>query len=592
MKQQLAGLTARIFFVGVFVQCMFYALYKYTFSFNYQQLSEGGHYLAMPVVTGAVALLLAVTIWNRKNFECTMPDVLIFMTLAGSMLIVLVEFPRYNLHHEAYCNAICFLSLYVLIRIMGNEIIQQVIFPILLMFFLLELCYGYVTFFRSFHAGNLPLLIKGHLENSGLYSIYLVIHLPLFNYYLTCFIKNKKVKVAVLFVLYVAIGVLVLAAQSRAAMIGMVCYPGKLCLDDERLRRHRKVIILVSLPLLLLLVFGLFYLKPDSAFGRYIIWKISSQHWREFIWTGIGYGQFPVLYPRWQIAYFDALPIGKVAESLSADEIYVAYNEPLQLLIELGPAGFALVALFFVRLVFKQDQGTGSLSGYLRNVLILLFITSLFSYPLHVNVILILLGVCLAYLVPETFRKFSFIGQHWMHIITLTLMLSVMVRSIMMYRDVIRWNRLQQDVFLQEQERLVLYRELYPAMKGNSHFILDYGMLLLSLEDKLSVKILEESKSQLITTSTMMALAAAYESNGEVDKAISTWTDISNFVPYKFSYRDKLLDLRVDKKDNIKALETARWIVAMPVKKDDETVRNIKKKAQRLLNASASGLSW
>ncbi|WP_341840643.1 O-antigen ligase family protein [Chitinophaga caseinilytica] len=568
---------------SVFILCMWYALYKYTFSFNYQQIPEGGHYLALPVIAGSTALSAAYAAIRHAKSRFMPVDGLVMLALVVFGALLATGSGWYNLHNEVWVNTFCALSIYLFLRLGGPFAFRKVVIPIILLFFLLELCVGYAMLFINFGAERLPLLITGHLENSGLYAIYLVLHFPLVHYWASVNIKSGRAKLGLQAVVIAAASVLVLIVQSRAAMIGAACYGILLLMDVPFCRKHRKKILLASAVVLLLLAAGLIFLKPGSAFGRFIIWKISLGHWQEYIWTGIGYGRFPVAYPSWQIGYFESLPVSAISEVLSADEVYVAYNEPLQWLTETGLPGLVVLLYGIWRLLSHQHERQADLPRQLQSTLLILLATSLFSYPLHVNAILILVSAIMAGLAPLTFRKYKLPGLRWGKICLAALLLAVTIISTDTYRVVKHWNGLQEDITITEKERVAAYDRLYPVLKYNPHFLLDYGILLLSQQDERAVGILEESKSRLITVAVLNALTQAYESRGNMQAAISNAAALACFVPYKFTYRKNLMDLYLKAGFPEKARETARSIIAMPVKKDDETVVNIKRVAGSLL---------
>ncbi|MGE7777245.1 O-antigen ligase family protein [Chitinophaga sp. NPDC101104] len=583
MNRKLIAALELGYVASVFMLCMFYALYKYTFSFNYQQIPEGGHYLALPVIAGLTALFAVYKAVRHARPEYVTVDGLVMLVLVVSEVLIVTGSGWYNLHNEVWVNTFCALSVYLLLRLGGQSAFRKVIVPIILLFFLIELSFGYTLLFTHFGSGRLPLLITGHLENSGMYAIYLVLHFPLVHYWVSANIKNGQAKWGIQAVVIAAAGVLVLIVQSRAAMIGAACYGILLMMDVPFCRKHRKRILLAGVVVLLLLAAGLIFLKPGSAFGRFIIWKISLGHWQEYIWTGIGYGRFPVAYPSWQISYFESLPVPAISEVLSADEVYVAYNEPLQWLTETGLPGLAVLLYGIWRLISRQHEQQALLPRQLQSTLLILLVMSLFSYPLHVNAILVLVSAIMAGLAPLTFRRCNLPGLRWGKFGLAALLPAVTIVSTNTYRVVKHWNGLQEDVMITEKERVAAYDRLYPALTYNPHFLLDYGILLLSQQDERAVEILEESKSRLITVAVLNALTQAYESRGNMQAAISNAAALAYFVPYKFTYRKNLMDLYLKAGFPEKARETARWIVAMPVKKDDETVVNIKRIAGSLL---------
>jgi len=537
----------------------------------------------LPATTGLAVVTLLIAFW-QKDYSYTIVDLIVLLAVCYCLLLLLLNLEQYNFHQEIFCNTISFLSLFVVLRCIGNDIIKQIVFPTLLCFFVFEVCSGLADLFDNMNSPDRFLLIKGHLNNSGIYSIYLVLHLPLIRYFIFRYL-NKKWRIPVLIFIFVLVVVLVSITTSRAAIIGATVYFLMLLTDSNKIQRNRKQLIILS-SLVLLILFGLLlYLKRASAFGRFVIWKITLKHFAEYVWTGIGYGQFPNKYPGWQTDYFANLPVERQQEMLSADEVFAAYNEPLQLLAELGLFGFLVIAALFAIFLFKKPRQTDSLLVAIRSVLLILFITSIFSYSIHVNAVLIVVVICLAYASPVLLGKITFPYQAVPPTILLGVFSVVLVKSTIVFANQRNWRTIQSNVFLPDDQRVAIYQQLYPALKNNSKFLLDYGSLLYVLQDRSCTKILEQSKDRIMTVEVLELLAHAYETQGDIDNAIVAAKDLSNFIPYKFAYKEHLLNLYRSKNDLKSAKKIAALIVAMPVKKNDERVEAIKNRARQVLSS-------
>jgi tetratricopeptide (TPR) repeat protein len=159
-----------------------------------------------------------------------------------------------------------------------------------------------------------------------------------------------------------------------------------------------------------------------------------------------------------------------------------------------------------------------------------------------------------------------------------------MVKSVGVYRVIKDWHRVQDDVFSSDAQRATAYFRMYPLLKRNSEFLLNFGVFLYTMQNNASIKVLEESKDLQTTSVTLSTLALVYEDMGDTEKAILTWKALSNFIPYKFVYKDKLLDLYLNNNDLANARKIAQLITVLPVKKDSQAVRNIKSKASTILS--------
>lgn len=161
--------------------------------------------------------------------------------------------------------------------------------------------------------------------------------------------------------------------------------------------KSAKKYIAVILGSIGLLLFFLIALKPASSSGRFLILKIAMLNWKKFIFPGTGYGNFANIFPHWQIDYFDKLDIKNINQYLNADEVYIAFNEPLQLLIEKGIVGLLIFLVFVYFLVLRRYNQSNSLISCAEGMIVIILITSVFYYSFHVNAIFFILIVCVAF---------------------------------------------------------------------------------------------------------------------------------------------------------------------------------------------------
>ena len=102
------------------------------------------------------------------------------------------------------------------------------------------------------------------------------------------------------------------------------------------LTRSKSTFLLPFFIVLVLATIHVIYgLKPDSAFGRFLIWKITFSMISRHLLLGIGFDRFKVAYENYQASYFDtgSRPLHEI---MVAGHVQAAYNEPLQTLAELG----------------------------------------------------------------------------------------------------------------------------------------------------------------------------------------------------------------------------------------------------------------
>lgn len=107
-------------------------------------------------------------------------------------------------------------------------------------------------------------------------------------------------------------------------------------------RAHRRCTVGMAIALVgavIIIGYGIFYLKKDSANGRLFMWKITCQVIAEAPWSG-HWESFPKIYGEAQEKYFATGNYTEEEERVAGSPEY-AFNEYLQLIAEKG-------LLFFV----------------------------------------------------------------------------------------------------------------------------------------------------------------------------------------------------------------------------------------------------
>ncbi|WP_343322369.1 O-antigen ligase family protein [Sphingobacterium multivorum] len=157
-------------------------------------------------------------------------------------------------------------------------------------------------------------------------------------------------------------------------------------------KTHRPIIKKVLVPFLILIIpigIHLYNLKPVSANGRILIWKISSGIIKDNPLFGIGEGNFAYSFLNHQHEYFQSLENIKRYGSIISD-IRFAFNDILHLLVEDGILGLSifLLLLFIVTKMLYSiikssiDPKKRTFAFELLLMLCILILGGLTSYPL------------------------------------------------------------------------------------------------------------------------------------------------------------------------------------------------------------------
>ena len=236
-------------------------------------------------------------------------------------------------------------------------------------------------------------VLTGTFYNPGPYSGYLAAVLPVALHRMVV-MNGKKDRLSVV-QYYLSMCVLLLiccvlpAGMSRAAWIASLISCGYIVLRIYRVEvksfvsKHRYIVLGVLI-VGLLFASGAYFIKRDSADGRFLIWKITSQAIADSPW-GEGNGRtFSAIYGDAQEIYFTDCEYSE-SEAWVAGTPDFAFNEYLQIAVEYG----VWVSVLFITLVLVLLKIAGSrksLAG-MGGCLLSLMVFACFSYPLHIPAI-------------------------------------------------------------------------------------------------------------------------------------------------------------------------------------------------------------
>lgn len=577
--------------IAIGTTCVLYIYFAffYRFSFNYET-DINGQYFSVFIAVTALTLVCGLNILKRE-FNKVQYWVVIMTAL---LLLVPVFFDRYSAGNEYCTNVLSALILFAcLVFIPAHIIITLPYLLIAVLLWQLGIAFEQMNGV-SFDADQLNL--QGSFQNSGVFCCYLVIHLPLLYYAAFQQAGSKPgrwgrvltwLKIICFLLVMVFILYIVYCSRSRSAIIAVVAGIAGYCLFTfgggikGRLQRIPKWATIGSMLFLLLLAacgaWYLFYLKPASAIGRAMKWKIAAGHIGDHLWAGTGIGRFSWYYPQWQAQYFASGTNPPETYLFSAGESYIIFNEYLQLFETIGLIGFAgFVFLLYWFFKARSVQYTRLLTA-MKATMMALLAAGLTTYTFHVNVFLVLMAICFAVAavttrIPLTGRK-GMIAQILLCIITAYMSFSA-------YRQ---WAAVKVWSTAQEIDARSIAK-VNQVLHSDGKFLTDYGMWQLKAGyAKEALVTLEKAKQYFISRNTMEALAMGYDQTGNYPAAIITRQWLCNYLPNKFAPRYELMMLYKKAGDMVNVKKIANEILTMPVKIPSAEVNNIKEQA-RILN--------
>lgn len=572
--QKFLNLYSLIFLLAVY----YFFLIHYSFTYNFQPGIIGSYYI---VVFSGFYLLALAYCWlvYKCSVELHLFDIIILLLFFLLIACICTNRPGLNLHNEVLCNGVAMMVIFFIARQLQPEYIDKYLLPALLLFFVYEIWLGIKDVYYNYNKQDLFLLVNGTLKNSGIYSIYLTVHLPVLCYYLEKAGAGKWVRIITISSVMLMVGYLLFITQSRISMICLSAFIGIFLFRRVNRLNSKLVIIIISLLLLIGVYFllqGLIDLRPGSVSGRYLIWKITLKNLSENLGFGVGYGNFYRHYPHWQIQYFGQLPAERLAEGLHADEVYVAFNEPLQFLAETGIAGAVSGILLMMAFFLSANMFREKKLFWLKIALIVMIVSGFTSYTFHVTTILFLFTLLLAYLSPWAFIKSVKVKSTWLIPFIMAGSLLLLNKSLPVSEKVAAWNTVQNDPLISADQRLQSFKHLYPYLKNNGKFLLDYGENLYLSKQLDAIKILEESKNEYISIRALELLGDAYNLQGDMQQSIKNYRMLANLIPYKFAYKNTLFGLYMNAGDTTNAKRMAGMILKMPVKKENPFIDRIK----------------
>lgn len=288
----------------------------------------------------------------------------------------------------AFVNHLTFFILYIHLRF-SQKLNHTIIYiGILLSSFTLS-SYGYLQYLGFISSNNSYFPITGQFQNPAPYGGFLGFHLLAIASVLL--LKKNEMKSGLLLtataIMIYSFPAFVLSG-SRASWLA--CGVGLLfALYHKHSVKIKSLSTKVKFSSLLVLIsiavfisIGLFMLKPDSARGRILIWKISVGMIFENPIVGLGHGGVEAYFMHFQEKYFRE-GNSSVEEQFLAGNNHSSFNEPLRLWIEYGIVGFILYLLLIYFILFRT-QTTSIVTIVLKAILIMFFVFGLFSYPCRI----------------------------------------------------------------------------------------------------------------------------------------------------------------------------------------------------------------
>ncbi|WP_173003213.1 O-antigen ligase family protein [Chitinophaga sp. SYP-B3965] len=334
------------------------------------------------------------------------------------------------------------------------------------------------------------------------------------------------------------------------------------------LRKWRYIIagLLALLPFVLAIS-----MKTGSSKGRMLIYKISASIFRDHYAQGIGWGKFQTVYNNYQAAYFSKGNY-TTAEFLSADNTYFAFNDYFQWMIEGGwiaIIGIPLLIVMIIWLMLKTRRSPLLIIAVaqLAAIMIAACFTHVFEKPLFqclaVMAIVIIAGIRWFYAAIPAILLLLFHYGHYLWY----------------YKD---YQQIKEAKTLSSTGNraaaLQIYEILHPRFRQYPEFFMDYGTLLLEMQEAPEAKkILLQACTMRPNNNWLMKLGEAYEETGDLKQAEAVMLKAVYMVPNRFGSKMELFSFYQRYKRFNQAEKWGKIILEQPVKIPSDQVERIKK---------------
>ena len=478
------------------------------------------------------------------------------------------------------------------------RIVSESVQLVLMGFGAMEALHGLGQIAGIYPSNHSLFVLTGTFYNPGPYSGYLAAVLPIALHRMLVS-NGKKDRLSVVqyyFSMCVLLPICCVlpAGMSRAAWFASLISCGYVGLRAYRVKvksfvsKHRYAVSGVLI-VGALLASSAYFMKRDSADGRLLIWKITSQAIASSPWGEENGRTFSAIYGDAQERYFTNCEYSE-SEAWVAGTPDFAFNEFLQIAVEHGI--WVSVLFVTVLLVLLKIAGSRKHLAGMGGCLVSLMVFACFSYPLHIPAIVSVWLLTLMVLCGEGLimikRKRNAVA------VLLPVVVAGLTASMNMYgiysertRAVREWMPVRvlnhSGAFNAAAEE---YGKLYDKMSWNKDFCFEYGRALYKVGsyDKAEEVLL---KAMAVSGDPMILnmLGRNAQENGEYKKAEKYLLRSTHRLPERIYPHYLLVKLYAEPEffDRIKFVSEAEHVLNAKPKVNSTAIREMKQEVNKIL---------
>lgn len=523
---------------------------------------------ALALIYLSLAGITLTALSSKKN---TLSVNKIDLVFCSWILLDTFYFPSY-LSTMGILQNTCLIILYLFVRINKTHIRPCHLYISAVTALFILSVHGYAQYTGILPSYNPYFPITGAFRNPALFAGLLAVTMvPVVAVCLSRDIPTKQ-KIIAAVTLILALPIFYLA-DSRAAGIalalGLIYLVYRLDIFPIRLTASRIVLCSVMFFIVSGLIFWkVYHIRPDSAEGRVLIWKIATKMGKDNPVWGSGTHSFQSNYLHYQAQYFEKN--GTAKEKQLASNNYLAYNEPLRIWVEQGIPGIVIYLLSVLGIVFyiNPKDGIGTVA---KTSILVLVVFGLFSYPVQAVSLSIWPAIMVAMLANRIENNLIMIRCNRRIYLPTILLLTVCIASaaILQHRACTKLHKIlsAKIAFPHPDKEIQAFAELSPYLRGDVGYLATYARKLYLTKNYQECirqlrqweKIYPVTDLYILWGDCLVALAEPWQ------KAEAKYLYASRIVPRRQKARVRLAILYSQNGNNEKGLQLAKEILTEPV---------------------------
>lgn len=360
----------------------------------------------------------------------------------------------------------------------------------------------------------------------------------------------------------------IILSSSRTGIIVAMGIIVNSILDIYHIKRCKWVTIFIII--ISFVVIG-YYIRPQSADGRMLIWRSALNMAADAPLVGYGLNGFSKLYMDYQASFLSN--INNEAYNILADNTIFPFNEYLNLYICFGVPGYILLVTIIVFIGFAYKRSISKEKKAALSSLLCIGFISLFSYPFKYP-FTYLICIFNIYLIVKNLVKIRI--NSGVRLLFLSVAISCIPLSYIVVNKLDGEYRWKQAYNCKDMEQ---YKLLLPLFEDNPSFLYNYSVELYQNQqiDK-SLEIALLCRNMLASYDLELLLGDIYFRKREYNLSEKYYIQASKMCPCRFMPLNQLYDLYKSMGIDERALEIAIEIVNKPIKVKSRTITQIRYK--------------